>query len=52
LLLWISQFRPAFGDGRGAMTAGSFLFPPRILILFIFLQRKAVSGLIDGAVKG
>jgi len=52
LPLWISQFRTAFGDDWGATMAASSLFALPILILFIFLQRKAVSGLTDGAVKG
>ncbi|MFR9798789.1 carbohydrate ABC transporter permease [Streptomyces sp. MS06] len=52
LPLWISQFRTAFGDDWGATMAASSLFALPILILFIFLQRKAVSGLTEGAVKG
>ncbi|WAX77418.1 carbohydrate ABC transporter permease [Streptomyces sp. KMM 9044] len=52
LPLWLSQFRTAFGDDWGATMAASSLFALPILILFIFLQRKAVSGLTDGAVKG
>ncbi|MER5854105.1 carbohydrate ABC transporter permease [Streptomyces sp. NPDC059688] len=52
LPLWLSQFRTAFGDDWGATMAASSLFSLPILILFIFLQRKAVSGLTDGAVKG
>jgi N,N'-diacetylchitobiose transport system permease protein len=52
LPLWLSQFQTAFGDDWGATKAASSLFALPILILFIFLQRKAVSGLTDGAVKG
>ncbi|MEV5612245.1 carbohydrate ABC transporter permease [Streptomyces sp. NPDC052225] len=52
LPLWISQFRTAFGDDWGATMAASSLFAVPILILFVFLQRKAVSGLTSGAVKG
>ncbi|MFF3917297.1 carbohydrate ABC transporter permease [Streptomyces sp. NPDC001852] len=52
LPLWLSQFQTAFGDDWGATMAASTLFALPILILFIFLQRKAVSGLTDGAVKG
>ncbi|WP_338700320.1 carbohydrate ABC transporter permease [Streptomyces sp. Q6] len=52
LPLWISQFRTAFGDDWGATMAASSLFAVPILILFVFLQRKAVSGLTAGAVKG
>ncbi|MFF0284836.1 carbohydrate ABC transporter permease [Streptomyces sp. NBC_01799] len=52
LPLWLSQFQTAFGDDWGATMAASSLFAVPILILFIYLQRKAVSGLTDGAVKG
>ncbi|WP_225830500.1 carbohydrate ABC transporter permease [Streptomyces sp. NK08204] len=52
LPLWLSQFQTAFGDDWGATMAASSLFALPILILFIFLQRRAVSGLTDGAVKG
>ncbi|MFJ1745123.1 carbohydrate ABC transporter permease [Streptomyces sp. NPDC088116] len=52
LPLWLSQFQTAFGDDWGATMAASSLFAIPILILFVFLQRKAVSGLTDGAVKG
>jgi N,N'-diacetylchitobiose transport system permease protein len=52
LPLWLSQFQTAFGDDWGATMAASSLFALPILILFVFLQRKAVSGLTDGAVKG
>ncbi|WP_369192367.1 carbohydrate ABC transporter permease [Streptomyces sp. R08] len=52
LPLWLSQFQTAFGDDWGATMAASSLFALPILVLFIFLQRKAVSGLTDGAVKG
>ncbi|CAM5264880.1 sugar ABC transporter permease [Streptomyces canarius] len=43
LPLWLSQFQTAFGDDWGATMAASPPFPLRILILFIFLQRKAAS---------
>lgn len=52
LPLWLSQFQTAFGDDWGATMAASSLFAIPILVLFIYLQRKAVSGLTDGAVKG
>ncbi|MFJ5221958.1 carbohydrate ABC transporter permease [Streptomyces sp. NPDC088400] len=52
LPLWLSQFQTAFGDDWGATMAASSLFAIPILILFVFLQRKAVGGLTDGAVKG
>ncbi|MEU1285377.1 carbohydrate ABC transporter permease [Kitasatospora sp. NPDC058444] len=52
LPLWLSSFQTAFGTDWGATMAASTLFAVPILILFIFLQRKAVSGMTDGAVKG
>ncbi|MET8556690.1 carbohydrate ABC transporter permease [Streptomyces sp. NPDC004959] len=52
LPLWLSSFQTNFGDDWGATMAASSLFAVPILILFVFLQRKAVSGLTDGAVKG
>ncbi len=52
LPLWLSQFQTQFGDDWGATMAASTLFAIPILILFVFLQRRAVSGLTDGAVKG
>ncbi|MGW4028001.1 carbohydrate ABC transporter permease [Streptomyces sp. NPDC004838] len=52
LPLWLSGFQSVFGNDWGATMAASTLFAIPILILFVFLQRKAVSGLTDGAVKG
>ncbi|MFE7751726.1 carbohydrate ABC transporter permease [Streptomyces sp. NPDC057428] len=52
LPLWLSQFQTQFGDDWGATMAASSIFAVPILVLFVFLQRKAVSGLTDGAVKG
>ncbi|WP_299528661.1 carbohydrate ABC transporter permease [uncultured Streptomyces sp.] len=52
LPLWLSQFQSQFGDDWGATMAASSLFAIPILVLFVFLQRRAVSGLTDGAVKG
>jgi N,N'-diacetylchitobiose transport system permease protein len=52
LPLWLSGFQTAFGDDWGATMAASSLFAVPVLILFVFLQRKAVSGLTAGAVKG
>ncbi|MFI6285388.1 carbohydrate ABC transporter permease [Streptomyces sp. NPDC051018] len=52
LPLWLSGFQTTFGNDWGATMAASTLFAIPILILFVFLQRKAVSGLTDGAVKG
>ncbi|GAA2602322.1 carbohydrate ABC transporter permease [Streptomyces axinellae] len=52
LPLWLSTFQTAFGDDWGATMAAASLFAIPILLLFIYLQRKAVSGLTSGAVKG
>ncbi|MFI1289452.1 carbohydrate ABC transporter permease [Streptomyces sp. NPDC020792] len=52
LPLWLSSFQTQFGDDWGATMAASSLFAVPILILFLFLQRKAVGGLTAGAVKG
>ncbi|GAA2283037.1 carbohydrate ABC transporter permease [Streptomyces atrovirens] len=52
LPLWLSRFQSQFGDDWGATMAASSLVSVPILILFVFLQRKAVSGLTAGAVKG
>ncbi|MFC5718736.1 carbohydrate ABC transporter permease [Streptomyces gamaensis] len=52
LPLWLTGFRTAFGDDWGATMAASSLFAVPILIVFLFLQRKAVGGLTSGAVKG
>ncbi|MEU5702310.1 carbohydrate ABC transporter permease [Streptomyces aurantiacus] len=52
LPLWLSSFQTTFGDDWGATMAASSLFAVPILLLFVFLQRKAVSGLTAGAVKG
>ncbi|MFD7662262.1 carbohydrate ABC transporter permease [Streptomyces sp. NPDC059788] len=52
LPLWLSQFQSQFGDDWGATMAAASIFALPILVLFLFLQRKAVSGLTAGAVKG
>ncbi len=52
LPLWLTRFQTNFGDDWGATMAASSLFAIPILILFVFLQRRAVSGLTSGAVKG
>ncbi|GAB2829521.1 carbohydrate ABC transporter permease [Streptomyces daliensis] len=52
LPLWLSKFQTAFGDDWGATMAAASLFAIPILLLFLYLQRRAVSGLTAGAVKG
>ena len=52
LPLWLTQFQTNFGDDWGATMAASALFTLPVVIVFLFLQRRAVSGLTAGAVKG
>jgi N,N'-diacetylchitobiose transport system permease protein len=52
LPLWLQSFQSVFGDDWGATMAASTLFALPVLIVFLFLQRKAVGGLSAGAVKG
>ncbi len=52
LPLWLTQFQTAFGSDWGATMAASSLFAVPVLLLFLFLQRRAVGGLSAGAVKG
>lgn len=52
LPLWLTQFQTAFGNDWGATMAASSLFAVPVLLLFLFLQRRAVGGLSAGAVKG
>lgn len=52
LPLWLTQFQSAFGNDWGATMAASSLFAVPVLLLFLFLQRRAVGGLSAGAVKG
>ncbi|MFE9255469.1 carbohydrate ABC transporter permease [Streptomyces sp. NPDC006879] len=52
LPLWLTTFQTAFGNDWGATMAASSLFAVPVLIVFLFLQRKAVGGMTAGAVKG
>ncbi|MEU9030842.1 carbohydrate ABC transporter permease [Streptomyces sp. NPDC048383] len=52
LPLWLTEFQTAFGSDWGATMAASSLFAVPVLLIFIFLQRKAVGGMTAGAVKG
>ncbi|MEU8772816.1 carbohydrate ABC transporter permease [Streptomyces sp. NPDC048606] len=52
LPLWLTEFKTAFGNDWGATMAASSLFAVPVLLIFIFLQRKAVGGMTAGAVKG
>ncbi|WP_433892366.1 carbohydrate ABC transporter permease [Streptomyces sp. CA-111067] len=52
LPLWITEFQTNFGDDWGATMAASSLFTLPVVFVFLFLQRRAVSGMTAGAVKG
>ncbi|MFB7662935.1 carbohydrate ABC transporter permease [Kitasatospora sp. NPDC056138] len=52
LPLWLTSFQSTFGNDWGATMAASTLFAVPVLIVFLFLQRKAVGGMTAGAVKG
>lgn len=52
LPLWLTEFKTAFGNDWGATMAASSIFAIPVLVIFIFLQRKAVGGMTAGAVKG
>ncbi|OII62079.1 sugar ABC transporter permease [Streptomyces sp. CC53] len=52
LPLWLTQFQTAFGNDWGATMAASTLFALPVLVVFLFLQRRAVGGMTAGAVKG
>ncbi|MGW0547125.1 carbohydrate ABC transporter permease [Streptomyces altiplanensis] len=52
LTLWLTQFQTAFGSDWGATMAASSLFALPVLVVFLFLQRRAVGGMTAGAVKG
>ncbi|MFI9270440.1 carbohydrate ABC transporter permease [Kitasatospora sp. NPDC052896] len=52
LPLWLTSFQSTFGDDWGATMAASTMFALPVLVIFLFLQRKAVGGMTAGAVKG
>jgi N,N'-diacetylchitobiose transport system permease protein len=52
LPVWLSTFRTAFGTDWGGTMAASTLFTLPVLIFFLLVQRRLVSGLSAGAVKG
>ncbi|MFI0982918.1 carbohydrate ABC transporter permease [Streptomyces sp. NPDC021093] len=52
LPLWLTQFNTAFGNDWGATMAAASMFTVPVLVVFLFLQRKAVGGMTAGAVKG
>jgi N,N'-diacetylchitobiose transport system permease protein len=52
LPLWLTEFQTNFGDDWGATMAAATLFTLPVVIVFLFLQRRASGGLTAGAVKG
>jgi N,N'-diacetylchitobiose transport system permease protein len=52
LALWLTMFQTQFGNDWGATMAAATLFALPVLVLFIIMQRRAVGGLVAGAVKG
>jgi N,N'-diacetylchitobiose transport system permease protein len=52
LPVWLSTFRTAFGTDWGGTMAASTLFTLPVLIFFLVVQRRLVSGLSAGAVMG
>jgi N,N'-diacetylchitobiose transport system permease protein len=52
LPVWLSTFRTAFTVDWGAIMAASVIYAVPALIFFLIVQRKLVSGLTSGAVKG
>ncbi|QRP49815.1 carbohydrate ABC transporter permease [Amycolatopsis sp. FDAARGOS 1241] len=52
LPVWLSSFKTAFSVDWGAIMAASVVYAVPALIFFLIVQRKLVSGLTAGAVKG
>ena len=52
LPLWLSTFRTAFSVDWGGIMAASVIYALPALVFFIIVQRKLVSGMTAGAVKG
>jgi N,N'-diacetylchitobiose transport system permease protein len=52
LPVWLSTFRTAFSVDWGGIMAASVIYALPALIFFIIVQRKLVSNLTAGAVKG
>jgi cellobiose transport system permease protein len=48
----LTQLKPMYGLDYGLQMGGAFLATAPLLILFIFVGRRLVSGVMDGAVKG
>ena len=52
LPVWLSTFRTVFGTDWGGIMAASVLYALPALVFFLLVQRKLVSGVTAGAVKG
>lgn len=52
LPVWLSTFRTAFSIDWGGIMAASVIYAVPALVFFLIVQRKLVSGLTSGAVKG
>ena len=48
----LTQLKPMYGLDYALQMGGAFLATAPLLILFVFVGRKLVSGVMDGAVKG
>lgn len=52
LPVWLVSFSTNVGTDYGGIVAGSVLFAIPVVVFFMILQRKLVSGMSAGAVKG
>ncbi|MDA8298298.1 MAG: carbohydrate ABC transporter permease [Actinomycetota bacterium] len=52
LTVWLQTFSTNRGTDYSGLMAGSVLYTLPVVVLFILVQRKVVSGLASGAVKG
>ncbi|MCX4850244.1 carbohydrate ABC transporter permease [Streptomyces sp. NBC_00893] len=53
LPVWLASFtNPASGTDYSAQMAGSVIFSLPVVVFFLLIQRKLVSGMSAGAVKG
>jgi len=50
--IWLASFTTTHGTEWGAVMAGSTLFAIPAVVFFLLVQRRVVSGLTAGAVKG
>ncbi|HTX01301.1 MAG TPA: carbohydrate ABC transporter permease [Acidimicrobiales bacterium] len=52
LTVWLQAFSTNRGTDYSGLMAGSVLYTLPVVLLFVLVQRKVVSGLAAGAVKG